>query len=322
MPRHNQPRRGSLQFWPRTRAKKILPSANWDALEKQRKKPGVLGLIAYKAGMKSAIVKDNTEHSLTKGKRIIIPVTILEVPPLKIFSVRFYKHHLPIKEIIVSTDKELKKRLKVPKQTKKFEDVLGNIKDYDDIHILVYSIVNKTGIKKAPDLAEVALGGTKEEKLETAKKFINKEISLSDLIGFFENKLMDVHGVTKGHGTQGPVKRFGIKLRFHKTEKGQRKVGSIGPWHPARVTFRVPMAGQMGFFTRLTYNNGIIASGKISEKNINPEGGFKHFGEIKTDFLILNGSVPGPQKRQLLLTTTLRPTKKQTKKNYEFLELR
>ena len=39
----------------------------------------------------------------------------------------------------------------------------------------------------------------------------------------FEEGIVDVRGLTKGKGTQGPVKRLGLTLRFHKTEKGQRK---------------------------------------------------------------------------------------------------
>lgn len=81
------------------------------------------------------------------------------------------------------------------------------------------------------------------------------------------------------------------------------------------------MAGQLGFFTRLCYNNKVIDMGKISEKNINPEEGFRHFGKIRTDYIILKGSVPGPAKRQLLLTETLKPTKRQVKKNFEFIGL-
>ena len=99
-------------------------------------------------------------------------------------------------------------------------------------------------------------------------------------------------------------------------------MGSIGPWHPARVMFRTPMAGQMGMFTRVVYNNKVIEIEEISKKNINPASGFKHYGEIKTDYLIINGSVQGVPKRALIITAPLRETKKQSKKNYELIELR
>ena len=75
MPKLHKPRGGSLQFWPRTRAEKILPSVNWSTFNTDKK--GFLGFVGYKVGMLSAIVKDNTQHSMTKGKQIIIPVTIL-----------------------------------------------------------------------------------------------------------------------------------------------------------------------------------------------------------------------------------------------------
>jgi large subunit ribosomal protein L3 len=324
MPKHSQPRRGSLQFWPRKRARKILPSVNWDNLNNSEK-ANFLGYIAYKVGMTSALVKDNTEDSLTKGQQIILPATILECPPMKLFSIRFYKKSRVIKDVVVSNDKELKKKLKLPKQKKGEKDldkIVNEVKDYDNLSVIIYSVVKNTGIKKTPDLIEIGLSGDKKDKLNKIKEFLNKEISISDISESFQNNLLDVRGVTKAKGTQGPVKRFGVSLRPHKSEKGIRKVGSIGPWHPPRVMFRVPMAGQTDFFTRKTQNNKIIKIGKISEKNINPKQGWKHYGKIKTDYLILTGSVLGPVKRQLLLSAPLRKTKKQAKKNYELIGLK
>ena len=138
---------------------------------------------------------------------------------------------------------------------------------------------------------------------------------------FLKYDLLDARGVTKGHGTQGPVKRFGIALKSHKSEKGQRKPGAIGPWHPAHVTFRTPMAGQLGLFSRTHYNFKVITSGKIAEKDINPVNGFKRYGKIKTNYIVLKGSIQGPAKRQILLTPAIRPTKLKQKQNYDFLSL-
>ena len=49
---------------------------------------------------------------------------------------------------------------------------------------------------------------------------------------------------------------------------------------------------------------------------------YDNYGQIKTDYAIVLGSVQGPAKRELLLTKSLRANKKQLKKNYEFIELR
>ena len=168
------------------------------------------------------------------------------------------------------------------------------------------------------------MSGSKEDKLSFVKGNLAKEISVRDFLNdeFLKEGIVDIRGVTKGKGLQGPTKRFGLTLRFHKSEKGVRGPGSGGPWHPARVDYTQPMAGQMGYFTRVINNNKIIEIGNINEKDINPKSGFKKFGKIKNDYAIIYGSVQGPSKRQLLITVPFRVSKNQTKKNFELLELR
>jgi len=316
MPTRKTPRKGSLQYWPRKRASKFLPRVNWNAISDQEGK-GLKGFICYKTSMASAFVKDNTPDSMTKGKKISVPVTIIECPPLKIFSVRFYKNKKIAKEILAENpDKELKRKIKLPKKkSKKIDEI--KIEELDDIRILCYSVVKKTSIKKTPDLSEIGLSGSLEEKLNFVKENIGKEISAIDL--FKKDDLVDFRGLTKGKGFQGPVKRFGITLKSHKSEKGRRKPGSLGPWHPARVTFRAPMAGQLGMFTRTAYNSKIIETGKSEAWK---ESDRLNHGKIKTDFMIVYGSVQGSSKRPLLITSPLRKTKKQDKKSYELIELR
>lgn len=311
MPAPKSPRKGSLQFYPRKRASKLLPSVNWAPIKADSQ--GILGFIVYKVGMASVIVKNTTDKAMTTGKRIVIPVTILETPNMKIFSVRFYKNNKVIKDIVISNDKELKRRLRVSKQISDLSKIPEN---YDDIRIIVYSLPKQTSIKKTPDIGELAIKA--DNKLEFVKSLINKELTIRD---FVKTSLVDVRGLTKGKGIQGPVKRFGIGLKQHKSEKGVRRPGSLGPWHPARVTFRTPMAGQLGFFTRVIYNNKIIALGNIKEKDINSESGYKHYGKINSSYILLAGSVQGPPKRQILITPSFRPTKHQLKKKYEFIEL-
>ncbi len=315
MPTRKSPRKGSLQFWPRKRAKKFLPSTNWDAIKFDDSTKPLKGFICYKAGMASASVKDSTPNSMTKDKKIIVPVTILECPPMKILSVRFYKNGIVFTEVLnENLDKELKKVLKLPKKIKKIEDVKKE--DYDEIRVIVYSVVKKSKLKKTPDVTEIGLNGTLEEKFNFVKENLGKEISVLNL--FQKGELIDLRGLTKGKGLQGPVKRFGINLKAHKSEKGVRRPGSLGPWHPARVTFRAPMAGQLGMFTRVVYNNKILDMGKEDKKITN----IKNYGNIDSEYIVVHGSVQGASKRQLVLTRALRETKKQKKKEYEFIELR
>src|SRR3989344_2796740 len=88
MPKTHHPRRGSLQIWPRVRAKRLYPRLrNWFKVSN----PASCGFIGYKAGMTHIQIIDNKKTSPTKDKLISIPVTILECPPIKIYSVRYYK---------------------------------------------------------------------------------------------------------------------------------------------------------------------------------------------------------------------------------------
>jgi large subunit ribosomal protein L3 len=330
MGRKQGPRKGSMQVWPRKRAEKFLPRVNWKpVIELKEKKPdkektvNLLGFIGYKAGMASAYVKDNTPDSMTKNKRIIVPVTIIECPSMKILSIRFYKNKKILREILNEVlDKELVRIIKMPKKKTDVKNLLESVKieDFDDVQLMMYSEVKKTGLKKIPDISEIALNGSKEEKIKFIKENLNREFSVADV---FPKGLVDVRGITIGHGFQGAVKRFGIRLRFHKSEKGVRRVGSIGAWHPTGVRFRVPMPGQMGFHSRICLNNSIVASKKFEgDKDMISKRVFQNYGIIKNDYIVIQGSVQGSQKRQLLITSPFRATKKQSKKNYEFLELR
>ena len=46
-----KPRYGSLQYWPRKRAEKAIPSVNWSVVKGDGKTDSILGFITYNAGM-------------------------------------------------------------------------------------------------------------------------------------------------------------------------------------------------------------------------------------------------------------------------------
>ncbi len=311
---NNGIRSGSLQFYPRVRAKKVIPGVNWKPLDKEG--VGFMGFVGYKVGMISVWAKDDGADSMTKGKRVVVPATLIECPAMKIYSVRFYKGGTVFKDVVVSNNKVLKKSVRLGKKVGELTDDI----DFDDVRVIMHSGIEKTGIgKKKCDMVEVGISGDKDAKLAFIKENLDKDISIGDV---FSEGLVDVRGVTKGYGTCGPVKRFGISLKSHKSEKGQRRPGSLAPWHPARVTFRAPQAGQTGYHSRVCYNSMILKSGKISDGDVNRNGGFKNYGVLKNDYLILKGSVPGPAKRGIMVTQTLRPTKYTAKQKFEVLELR
>ena len=159
MPQSRKPRSGSMQYWPRKRAKEIR-IRSWAKSNDSK----MLGFMGYKVGMTHLIVNDNRPNSLTKNTEISFPVTIIECPSIKIASIRFYKNTTnglkAFSEVWADNlDKELKRAIIIPKSTKKIEDV----KDYDDIKLIANTQPRLTGIgKKKPDLSEIAIGGKKE----------------------------------------------------------------------------------------------------------------------------------------------------------------
>jgi large subunit ribosomal protein L3 len=65
-------------------------------------------------------------------------------------------------------------------------------------------------------MTEMAIAGTKEQKLDFIKDKLNKTITVSEI---FPSGVVDIRGISIGRGLQGPVKRFGIGLKNHKSEK-------------------------------------------------------------------------------------------------------
>ncbi len=311
MPKKHHPRRSSLGFRPRKRANsQNARIRNWPNVSDSIP----LGFAGYKAGMTHVIVKDNRKTTPTKDKDVRFSVTIIECPPLKVIGIRGFKKKIYGLDCfaqiwvdnLAKVDKFLSKTLFLPKKTQKTSD----LRNMDEIRILVLTQPGKTSIgKKKPEIFELALGGKVDDQLKFAESLLGKEIKISDV--FKEGQQVDISSITKGKGLQGPVKRHGVKIRFHKSEKTKRGPGSLGPWHGPRI-WRVAHAGQTGYHQRSEHNKHVI---KISEdpKLINPKGGLLQYGLVKNDFILLKGSIGGSRKRLIKLIHAKRPSKKITK---------
>ena len=308
MPNIRKPRKGSMQFWPRVRAKRQYARIRtWN--NNGELKP--LGFAGYKVGMTHVVFKDNRKTSLTKNQEVSWPVTVVECPPLKTASIRFYKKTVDGLKLVSdyfsqNVDKELKRKLILPKKKKEMK--LDEI-ECDEIRLLVYTQPKLTGIgKKKPEVFELGIGGKKDEQLKYAQEKLGKEITLEEV--FKEGQQIDVHAVTKGKGFQGPVKRFGVALKASKSEKGQRGVGSLGPWKgQGHVMYRVAHAGKMGYHLRTEYNKQLLKIGKNGEE-INVKGGHLKYGLVKNQYILLKGSIAGVPKRLIRFSNPKRPSKR------------
>lgn len=312
MPKVSRPHRGSMQYWPRKRSRHTLARVrSWSTNSKAK----LMGFIGIKAGMTHALVLDNKPKSLTKGEKIFMPLTIIECPPLLVAGVAFYSR-APYAQsssnlqkigsvLAEKPSKELNRVIPLPKKTAK---KISDFQNYDDIRLLVQSQPGLTGIgNKKPQFMEVALGGSKEEKLAYAQNILGKEIAISDV--FQQGNQIDIRGITKGKGFQGTVKRFGAHIRQHKAEKTKRGIATLGTFTPSRVAFTVAQSGKMGYHQRTEFNKQIIKIG-TDLKEINPSSGLNKYGLIKNNYLLVKGSIVGPQKRALFITPAQRPNHK------------
>jgi large subunit ribosomal protein L3e len=112
------------------------------------------------------------------------------------------------------------------------------------VRVLAHTQTRKTGLKqKKAHLMEIQVnGGSVPDKVAFAHGLFEKEIPVATI--FEQDEVVDIIGVTKGHGFEGVTARWGTKKLPRKTHKGLRKVACIGAWHPSKVMFSVARAGQ------------------------------------------------------------------------------
>lgn len=65
----------------------------------------------------------------------------------------------------------------------------------------------------------------------------------------------------------------------------------------------------MGYHQRTEFNKRILKIGKNGDE-VTPEGGFLRYGPVRSTYIMLKGSVPGPAKRLIRLRYPARPPKK------------
>ncbi len=324
MGKKHKPRSGSLAFYPKVRADKETPSFHsFPRIESTSVKP--LNFLGYKVGMIHAFGRSEGEKTTSFGQTIMLPCTVIECPPLTVFGVRAYKKTVnglkTVGEVLAEkVEKHLfrklhsfKKKSQKKKKSKTVEEEVKKIPDLNalekmldsvsELRLLVHTNPYLTGIgKKKPAITELGLNGLIQDQFAFAKQKLGQQIKVKDV--FNEKQFVDVKAVDKGKGFSGVVKKFGVKIQRPKA-KYHRKIGSIGPWHPATVMWTVGRPGQLGYQNRTEFNKRIL---KIDSNpdSVNVLGGFTNYGLIKNDFMLLSGSIPGAIKRCVGLREPMR----------------
>ncbi|EGE00003.1 60S ribosomal protein L3 [Trichophyton tonsurans CBS 112818] len=332
---------GSLAYLPRKRAARHRGKVKSFPKDDPKKPVHLTATMGYKAGM-TTIVRDlERPGAKMHRKEIVEAVTIVETPPMIAVGIvgyietprglrslttvwadhlsdevkrRFYKNWYKSKK------KAFTRYAKTHADAATTTRELERIKNYCTVvRLLAHTQIRKTPLKqKKAHLMEIQVnGGSVADKVEFAHGLFEKPIDVDSV--FEKDEVVDVIAVTKGHGFSGVTSRWGTKKLPRKTHKGLRKVACIGAWHPSHVQWTVARAGQDGYHHRTSANHKIYRIGKaddegnastdfdVSKKRITPMGGFVRYGEVKNDYVMLKGSIPGVRKRVVTLRKTLWP---------------
>jgi large subunit ribosomal protein L3 len=255
----------------------------------------MLGFPAFKAGTVHVITTDDRAKTPNFGKPLFNISSVLSIPEVEVQAIRLYGREVGNDFPITELRKDVSAALaKVPADRVR------------RIAAVVSVVPSDSGLsQKKPISFEVGVGGSGvKEQMEYVAGLVGKKVKFSEV--FKPGMVVDVLGITKGKGFEGPVTRFGVKRKQHKSRKSVRAVGVIGPWHPAAVMYTVARAGQMGFHQRTETGKKILMVSNATEKPITPAGGFMHFGPVRGDYAILRGSVPGPASRFVFVRYKMR----------------
>jgi large subunit ribosomal protein L3 len=191
--------------------------------------PTLLGLPAIKVGTMHTITVDDREKTPNFGKPLFNPTSVLAVPETAIVGLRLYSLEngasRAVGEVYSKTPPKglaLKSSMDPEQFAAAWKDKLGSI---TRVSALVAITPREAGLpQKAPIVFEVGVGGGDvQAQVDYVTKLIGKAVKFSDV--FKAGSYVDVIGITKGHGFEGPVTRMGIKRKQHKSRKSVRAVG-------------------------------------------------------------------------------------------------
>jgi large subunit ribosomal protein L3 len=260
-------------------------------------------IIAYKVGMSNVMMIDDSE-SPSKQQEVSRACTVLEIPEMELYGIRFYRKNSLTSYREVSAElysKALMQKAGI-KTTKndetKLSEFKSNISKYSDVTALIVANVRSTnGEQNHRERFESFVDAKDiDSKLEFLASNLGKEVKIE--LGFKTGEYIDVTSITQGKGWQGVIKRYGAARLSHKATQKVRHIGCLGSFGQGQVMYTVPQAGQMGFNYRTEKNKRILKIGsKDKIKEINKPSGFPNYGNVKNSFLILEGSIPGSSKR-------------------------
>jgi len=242
--RHSAPRRGSLAYLPRGRAKSIdARNRAWPKVNSED--PNLLVLAGFKAGCVQIENIDDREKTPNYGKQLVSLGTVIVTPPILIVGIRGYSKDQDGKHALFDLYADnLPKYISQLFKLKNKEDLLEysekTFKKIKEIYAIIAVIPRYAGLEqKKPYVFEASVkGGDVKKQFTFVKELLGKEVKIDQV--FESGDTVDTAAITKGKGWQGPITRMGVKKNQHKSRKSVREVGSLGPISPQYVMYTVP----------------------------------------------------------------------------------
>ncbi len=297
--------RGSRQFWHHRRAQRLLPRVR--SRVRVHGEPRFSSVVAYKAGMSTITMIDDSE-SPSKQQEVSRACTILELPTMEVYGIRFYVRN-KFNNYLESSGELYSKSIagkigikKIKSDESKLEAMKAKLPEFADISALIVAYPKTTStyqnhvekFESQIDAKDI------QSKFEFVSKVLGKELPVES--AFKTGEFIDVSSITQGKGWAGVIKRYGVARLNPKATQKTRHVGTLGPFTPGKVLYTVPQAGQMGFNYRTERNKRILKIGtKDQVKEVNQSAGMANYGNLINSFVVIEGSIPGGANRLVRL---------------------
>jgi len=269
------------------------------------------GFLAYKVCMVTTFMIDDVPGSPTQGTEIAEGCTLLAAPPLHVIGAALMRREngylLELaRHIIADLPPVFRAKVRgVSATSSTLGDLERMLGEADEVRAIVASYPREAGLsQKRPFILSIPISGPPRDAFDYLRSVLGKRIEVREV--FREGGFVDVVGVTRGHGFQGVVRRFGVKILPRKQRKTRRAVGAIGGRSPKYVTRFVPRAGQMGFHRRTEFNKRVVKVWEAGAAPV-PRGGFTRAPRPRCAVVALLGSVMGPPGRPVVLRTPAKP---------------
>jgi len=200
--RHSAPRRGSLAYLPRSRAKSFEARIRaWPKVNSEE--PKLLVHAGFKAGCVQIVNIDDREKTPNYGKQLVSLGTVIVTPPILIAGIRGYSKdqdgkHAQFDLYADNLPKNISQLFKIKNKEGLLEYSEKTFKKIKEIYAIIAVIPRNAGLEqKIPYVFEASVkGGDIKKQFTFVKDLLGKEVKIDQV--FESGDTVDAAAITKG----------------------------------------------------------------------------------------------------------------------------